>query len=46
MVFRAKQTIYGEVFRDFRGSFLGGIASNVDILSSVDAEVMVAIIDN
>ncbi|XP_062028531.1 uncharacterized protein LOC133744441 [Rosa rugosa] len=34
---------FGGVFRDFHGSFLGAFASNLDIPSSVDAEVMAVI---
>ncbi|KAL6205985.1 hypothetical protein ACLB2K_023236 [Fragaria x ananassa] len=34
---------YGGIFRDFCGSFLGAFASNLDIPSSVEAEVMAVI---
>ncbi|XP_004309472.1 PREDICTED: putative ribonuclease H protein At1g65750-like [Fragaria vesca subsp. vesca] len=34
---------YGGIFRDFHGSFLGAFASNLEILNSVDAEVMAVI---
>lgn len=34
---------YGAVFRDFRGHFLGAFAANIDIPSSIAAEVMAVI---
>ena len=34
---------YGGVFRDFHGSFMGAFASNLDIPSSIDAEIMAVI---
>ena len=34
---------YGGVFRDYHGSFMGAFASNLDIPSSIDAEIMAVI---